>query len=334
MEAKGISILICCYNSANNIVPTLQCLKNQDITHENFEVIIVDNNCTDNTVALAEITWANSPIAALKIVKEPKPGLMHARKTAIAHASYPVLSFIDDDNLVPPTWVSYIFKVFEKKEIGILGVKTTIPQSYQTPNWFSKHENAYAVGDLYKQPLGDVTDDALVFGAGMCIRKEIFEKLAAKQWRSLLLGRTGSAQSAGDDSEICLAARLLGYKIFYTNQISLIHAINPGRLTWANLLKLTEAFGHADVNLLPYNYFFQKSLGRQSFIQGLRKFWWINYLGKTLSIFKLKILKNLGKIGPDDFEIAFTRVNSFRKFILQNKNQFSENFKTVHRLLL
>ena len=61
MENKvtpGVSVVVCCYNSADVIIPTMTALSRQDVPHGiGFEVLLVDNNCTDNTVQLALKIW-------------------------------------------------------------------------------------------------------------------------------------------------------------------------------------------------------------------------------------------------------------------------------------
>ena len=52
-----ISVIICCYNSENRIVPTLEHLSRQTLGQLSCEIILVDNNCSDGTIDLAKKTW-------------------------------------------------------------------------------------------------------------------------------------------------------------------------------------------------------------------------------------------------------------------------------------
>ena len=80
---RGVSVIICCYNSAWIIQRTLESLKTQRFRFSiPYEIVLVDNKCTDNTVAIAEDTMENGEID-FKIVRENKPGLANARRKGI-----------------------------------------------------------------------------------------------------------------------------------------------------------------------------------------------------------------------------------------------------------
>lgn len=79
MELTGISIVICCYNSAQRLPLTLVHLAAQKVA-DNFpwEVIVVNNASTDNTEEAAFSSWDRESIE-MRVVYEPQPGLSYAR---------------------------------------------------------------------------------------------------------------------------------------------------------------------------------------------------------------------------------------------------------------
>ena len=96
----GISIIICCYNSAKRLPETLAHLANQQVDGGvRWELILVNNNSTDETEVVAQNLWGalGSP-APLKIFEEPLPGLSYARNNGMKKAIYEVFLFCDDDN--------------------------------------------------------------------------------------------------------------------------------------------------------------------------------------------------------------------------------------------
>ena len=55
---KGISIIICCYNSAKRLHETLKHLALQQVSDTiHWEVILVNNNSTDATTQIALEIW-------------------------------------------------------------------------------------------------------------------------------------------------------------------------------------------------------------------------------------------------------------------------------------
>src|SRR5688500_15269461 len=102
----GVSILICCYNAAARITPTLQHLQKQQFSEAiNWEVIVVDNASTDNTSEIAKKVWEKNPVTDLVLLHEEKLGVMNARFSGINKAKYSIISFVDDDNCVEEGWV-------------------------------------------------------------------------------------------------------------------------------------------------------------------------------------------------------------------------------------
>src|SRR5258708_7275133 len=97
---KGISVIICCYNSAKRIAETLTHLSQQELDLGiSWEVILVDNNSQDKTTEVANITWHSfKRDVPFKIILEPRQGLAHARRKGIDESRYDYLLFCDDDN--------------------------------------------------------------------------------------------------------------------------------------------------------------------------------------------------------------------------------------------
>jgi glycosyltransferase involved in cell wall biosynthesis len=320
-----ISVIICCYNSEKVIRKPLEALKSQIDFREDWEIILVDNNCTDNTVQIAEEIWASEQTIPLRIVKESQSGLIHARLKGVAEARYPIISFIDDDNIPPPDWIKFHSKKMEDSSIGILGC-TAVAQTEGTfPAWFKDNENAFATGKLYTEMFADITERGVVYGAGMVVRKQIFTDLEARKWKPLLSGRIGNIQAGGEDAELVLAAKQLGYRIFYTNEISLNHYILPERLTWERLNAMTFGFGAADVYLLLYDLVYAESIGKRSINKFLRKNWLYNIIGKKTSL----IVKIWRISDPKKRQLFKTRNDAFCKTLMENKENFKQKYLLI-----
>ena len=92
-----ISIIICTYNRELYLPKCLEHLKNQTEAPSNFEIILVNNNSTDQTENICENFIAQNPQLITKYVKEMNPGLSFARNRGIKESKGDVLVFIDDD---------------------------------------------------------------------------------------------------------------------------------------------------------------------------------------------------------------------------------------------
>ncbi|HRF99151.1 MAG TPA: glycosyltransferase family A protein, partial [Aggregatilineales bacterium] len=72
----------------------LQTLREQTLSREKFEVIIVDNVSTDDTKAVTESFY---DMGNVSYVYEAKVGLSHARNTGIKVANGLYVVYTDDD---------------------------------------------------------------------------------------------------------------------------------------------------------------------------------------------------------------------------------------------
>lgn len=240
---KGISIIICCYNSALRIGQTLQHIADQKTSDLSCEVIIVNNASTDNTVDVAKLFWANfnNNKISFNCVHEPTPGLSYARGNGVENANFEYVIFCDDDNWLDQDYVQNVFDLFESNpDVAILGgIGTAVFENASLkPEWFNQFYHGYAVG-----PQSEKTSYLNgVYGAGMAIRKTIWNKIM--EMPLLLTGRKGNTLTAGDDAEICLRTRLFNFKILYSPKLKFQHYLLKSRLTWDYLKKLHIGFAH------------------------------------------------------------------------------------------
>lgn len=107
MDSVIFSIIIPLYNKEKYIVETLQSIFNQDFT--NYEIIIVNDCSTDNSVDLIEKTFADKNI---KIVHHNhNKGLSAGRNTGIKNATGKYITFIDADDVWNRNFLTEIFEL-------------------------------------------------------------------------------------------------------------------------------------------------------------------------------------------------------------------------------
>lgn len=330
----GISVVVVSYNSQKIIEPTLHSLFTQkNIDQINWEVILVNNNSTDDTVKLAQSVAELYNFKNFKVVDELQAGTAFARFKGLTEAKYEIVCFVDDDNRVEANFIAKAAALMQNTEIGILGCGGVGEFEEPPPAWFANEQDAYAIGQLFTgQNLQEVTEHGILPTAGMCLRKEIFTKLKTLNWQPQLVGRTAKSQAPGEDAELCQAARLLGYKLFYTSDLSFKHYMPKGRITWARFLEMTYGFGVTDIFLLPYQLEYSKRKQGSNFSYFLRKHWLINYLGKKITLLQLKLKATLGIISAPDFEKYKARNDGFCEIILNEKQRFKQTFDHVARL--
>jgi glycosyltransferase involved in cell wall biosynthesis len=257
-----VSIIICCFNSEKRLPQTLYHLSRQELNGLAVEVIIVDNNSSDNTSQKSVEIWAElSNPFHLRVINESNPGLSNARKTGVYKSNGDVIVFCDDDNWLDENYITQAYeKMLSNLNIGVLGGRTTAVFENSNPYWFNTYQNDYAVGvqALYS---GNITERGYVWGAGFVMRKSIIIRIYKSGFKNFCSGRKGEILLAGDDSEICLWHVLLGFEIWYDETLHLKHYIPVKRLSKQELQKMKMGFASSEefLNIYKEIIYFRKS---------------------------------------------------------------------------
>ncbi len=268
----GVSVVICCHNSADTLAETLRYLAAQSIADNiPWEVIIIDNASTDQTVQVALDAWPQQYSTHLRIVQEPKLGLIYARYRGLAEARYEVISFIDDDNWVCSSWIQTVSEIMGgHPRVGACGGQNIPEFATPEPEWFGLSGKSYAVGSQGPASGGDITwSRARLVGAGLTIRKAAWQQLVDNGFQSMLVGCQGKTLNRGEDTELCFALVLAGWHLWYEPRLVLRHFLTADRLHWHYLRKLRRGGGQATVGFDPYRLVLE-SCNSNHFID----FWW------------------------------------------------------------
>src|SRR3954454_14420513 len=98
------SIVVPCYNEADYIAATIASLRGQTYTGS-YEIIVVDNNCTDGTADIARASGA-------RVVAEPNRGVCWARQRGTEASAGDIVISADADTTYAPGWLARIDRSF------------------------------------------------------------------------------------------------------------------------------------------------------------------------------------------------------------------------------
>lgn len=99
-----ISVVIPVYNEAAGLSACLDAIERQTV--EPYEVIVVNNNSSDNTAEVA------GSYDFVKLLNEPKQGVVYARDRGFDAARGDIIARIDADSHVAPDWIAQIQHIF------------------------------------------------------------------------------------------------------------------------------------------------------------------------------------------------------------------------------
>ena len=244
--AIDLTIAIPTYNGEQRLPQVLDKLKTQvDTDNIKWEVVIVDNNSTDNTAKIIQeyqVNWLKN--IPLRYCFEKEQGFPFARQKAITEAKGELIGFLDDDNLPYPNWVKSAYN-FAKKNPQAGAFSSKIHGLFETePSQELKQIIFYlAIIDRGSQPLlYEPRKKGLPPGAGLVVRREVWQKCVPS--RLFLVGRAGNnIMPAGEDAEALLHIHKAGWEIWYNPTMEIEHIIPSWRLEKTYLMRLMRSIG-------------------------------------------------------------------------------------------
>jgi glycosyltransferase involved in cell wall biosynthesis len=218
-----VSIVICTYNRREYLTNLLESIK--QLSYPNFEVIVVDNNSTDDTAQIIKNY-------SVKYIKEIKQGLSYARNRGIEESSGEYVCFIDDDAIITNShWVENMLRGFT------LDVNIGATGGYVRPV-YKGEQNIYT--DLFLHFNGQdrgsqerIVDDNLL-GGNIMYKREAIGHLRY----NTLLGRKGNIMLGREEIEFNIKLKEKGYKLAYIPSASIDHMLLSKRFTFIAALNL------------------------------------------------------------------------------------------------
>ncbi len=159
-----LTIVIPVYNEERYLKSCLEAIAAQ--TSPPDEVIVVDNNSTDNTAEIAK------SFNFIRLISEPKQGVLYAARRGFDAAKSDLIGRIDGDTILPSHWTGRIKKDFEKAEVAA----TTGPVSYYDMP-FPEH-NYWIDHMMRKYTFLLAPKNPFLYGSNMAVRRDIWREVS------------------------------------------------------------------------------------------------------------------------------------------------------------
>lgn len=229
-KRAGLSIIIPTYQ---RIAALLDCIESilQNTGRHLYEIIIVDDN-DDRTIS-THIEKHLPTTAKIKYFRNRKRrGPAYSRNKGLKQAKYRYIAFLDDDCLVPPSWITDILSFFEKdKKENVVGVRgKTITTSTSS---FTQAHVLYETFWLHILH-ADANGNKNIFHKFIAsLRKKTFTKcivdfapsnnFSIDRTELDISFNTQYRTSAGEDVDLCNTIQKSKKYIAYTDAITVIH---------------------------------------------------------------------------------------------------------------
>jgi len=233
-----LSVIISTFNRSEDLKIALDCLKKQVLTSPvDYEVLIIDNNSTDDTKSVVE-SFSPAFQGRLKYFFEPRQGKPFAMNLGIKECKGEIIVMTDDDCSMESDYLENVYNTFKESgpNIGFIGGKI-IPRwvNCSKPEWFDNLEPDWfkdffwgplAILDYGDKPfiinwdLYESQGKKLLYGANMAARKEIFLKY----------GDFDHEKRITEDMEFQLRLLRAGVQVLYTPRVRVFHKVTAKRL--------------------------------------------------------------------------------------------------------
>lgn len=180
------SLIIPAYNEERYIA---RCLKSVIENAEGLdEVIVIDNNSTDNTGNLAR------SFPGVRVIKEEKKGPSHARQRGMLEASGDVLVYLDADTYISKQWFAILKNNFESNRSICLSGPCQYYDISKTQQIAVKIY--WYIGYIFYLIIG-----YMIVGGNFAIKKEALEKIG---------GFNTDIAFYGDDTDLARRVKSVG----------------------------------------------------------------------------------------------------------------------------
>lgn len=226
------TVIVCTFNRSVSLRAALESVAASVVSPSiTWEVLIVDNNSSDETKAVAEEFCRRYP-GRFRYVFEPQPGKSYALNTGIGESRGEILAFLDDDVTVSPSWVQGLTKAVQEGNWAGAGGRTLLAHSFTPPPWLAL-SGPYGMGgilaalfDLGDQP-AELTEAP--YGTNAAYRRAAFEKYGGFRTD---LGPSPNSRTPRPNEDTEFGRRLMaaGERLRYEPSAVVYHPVPTARL--------------------------------------------------------------------------------------------------------
>jgi glycosyltransferase involved in cell wall biosynthesis len=222
VDVPRASVVLSTYNRGPSLHDALRSILAQDpAVTPSFELIVVDNNSTDDTRAIVE-TFAAAD-GRVRYVFERPEGISFARTTGIRAARASIIAFTDDDVRIGSTWLAAIVRAFASHpESAVVGGRVLPVWPATPPAWLTRdHWAPLALADHGDTAVAVTRENPVgLIGACTAYRQSVFDEVG---FFSADMQRVKDTIGSLEDHEFLLRVLRSGHTGLYDPRI-VVHA--------------------------------------------------------------------------------------------------------------
>jgi len=266
-----VSIIIPCYNAEKYIAETIQSVINQ--TYSNWELIIVNDGSTDNSVTIVNQLLENDN--RLQLINKPNSGVSDTRNKGLEVASGELVTFLDADDVWHITNLEKKVKFFTSTDYDVVYSYCQMIDEQSKPiDKILKGENNLKIADFLSLKANYNTAPS-----GIVFKKEVLHKI----------GGFDVNLSNNADQDILIQSLANGFKIGVISEVLWNYRIHPENMSKnVELLEKDSIylFRKCEKQQLFHSYWFKQQCFSNLYLI-LAGSWWKNGNNKLRGLYFL-----------------------------------------------
>lgn len=237
----GVSVIVCTFNRDYILGDCLDSLVNQTADKSLYEVIVVNNNSTDNTQVIAEEYAARN--FNFRVVREDRQGLSVARNRGSREAKFEWVSYIDDDARAFSNYVERTLYIIENYHFDCFGgIYYSWYRNTIRPKWIPE---SFGQSVKYKDKV-DILDNGYINGSTCVLKKEALVEIGGFPED---LGMTGNLIAYGEEVYVQNKLVAKGYKVGFDPDLCIEHLVPEYKLSVRWHIRAAYAHGRDSVKI-------------------------------------------------------------------------------------
>ncbi|MFQ5730469.1 MAG: glycosyltransferase family 2 protein [Planctomycetaceae bacterium] len=225
-----ITVVVCTYNRAEMLRDALESLSRLQLSAgRRVEVLVVDNASTDDTAVV--VRAFESGAVPVRYIREPQPGVVHARNRGVAESRGEWIAFFDDDQLADPNWLAELHAAALRQNVRCVGGCVTL----KLPDSVCRDLSPVCrmlLGETAGRNTARKYSHRFTPGAGnLMLHRSVFEDVGVFD---------PAFGQRGEDTDLFLRILAAGIGGWFTPTAVVHHVIPPERLSDEFLLRLSR----------------------------------------------------------------------------------------------
>ena len=218
-----VSVVICTYNRSGLLSKALHTVCPQTLNCPEYEVIVIDNNSTDETSTVCQSFAEKYP--NISIYFEAQQGLSYARNRGWREAKGEYIAYLDDDSTVPEEWLDTARTIIETVSPDVFSGPYLACYDILKPTWYKDE-----YGSRYLTDAAMTIDPQELHGCNLFLRRYLLELTGGFDSK---LGMNGEAVAYGEETALMLSLYSMrpATTFYYDPNLFVYHLVRSEKMT-------------------------------------------------------------------------------------------------------